>query len=1069
MDTITSEIPTVNEKKRPRENVNDTSISEKSKKKKFKKDLYKQPTPEEIKEINETKNLFFSNSFRSQIEATLQEVKLKEKYVKQFDKWFINLKKNIESIPETEEVDLSDKKSLKKLGITIPKIDAPVNEKGTYRFLKPSSISVIGAHSLGTTVSPNAIIDVMVQMPSKLFNKLDYQNYKYSRKRAIYLSYIASSLDSSIANKKTFIGDNWSPKLKLIPAGSLAKRVTIHLHLGAENGSFKLNRFSPGKNSIRPDWLFSTESSTADAVNLPPTPQYNSMILHDLTMAENNSTVSKIFKEYPNIRDGILLSKIWLYQRQSRNSSSAFNGHVLAMFVLYLFYERKIDARMSSYQIVRHLWNNLSLSDWSNNGISLARDEESKNRIVEYHKFYDCVFLDVTGHHNIAANLTVNNYEWIKSEAEFAVKCLNDANATSFHDLFLKHLPFYSTFDQFIRLHDTKVLDKIGAEKIAQDKKLDLGVNKRKGIIDMIIGVLKRGLGNRIFNIFVEPENIKEWDITKNPPAKTNSIFIGLQLNPDNCFSPIEKGPAANQPEAAEFREFWGNKSELRRFQDGNICEAVYWQKTETLAAKRIISKQIVQFVLKAQLDISKESYFYSGDEIDEFLQMKKTKITSFHYGTGEEATLNILGAFNELENQLTSLKDLPLSITGVQGSSPVFRYTDVFPPLATIYRADKVNTREGEGDIFLTINPTMKKPPQYAPAIDVIIQLSVSGKWPDELEAIRKTKAAFHLQIAECLRKQFHLKTKGFENHVIIYKSGFVFRIEIAQQKEIAYVKQQIDDNGVIKYRDNEESIELENKLYNLPKLSSVLHGLHSQQPSFGPTCCLVKRWLSAHLLDNFHIPDIVTELLVASMYLSPAPYRPAQNPQVGFLRFLEYFARERWSIDPVIINFNDEMTREEIVEIEKHFEMARESLPSLFISTPYDHLGSIWTKNSPSKVILRRVSALAKEVLRLVDTEFIGGMILNWKPMFKPITSEYNILIHLKDEFNPRRFQSFDLDDSVETKTWHPYRRHTLEKIPVVEFNPVESYLKELRVSIFKFRNIYLLFFFKLNFCYY
>ena len=29
---------------------------------------------------------------------------------------------------------------------------------------------------------------------------------------------------------------------------------------------------------------------------------------------------------------------------------------------------------------------------------------------------------------------------------------------------------------------------------------------------------------------------------------------------------------------AAKFRRFWGDKAELRRFQDGNIAEAVVWE-----------------------------------------------------------------------------------------------------------------------------------------------------------------------------------------------------------------------------------------------------------------------------------------------------------------------------------------------------------------------------------------------------------------------------------------------------------------------------------------------------------
>ena len=39
------------------------------------------------------------------------------------------------------------------------------------------------------------------------------------------------------------------------------------------------------------------------------------------------------------------------------------------------------------------------------------------------------------------------------------------------------------------------------------------------------------------------------------------------------CFRP---GNCVMQA-AAKFRQFWGEKAELRRFQDGNIAEAVVW------------------------------------------------------------------------------------------------------------------------------------------------------------------------------------------------------------------------------------------------------------------------------------------------------------------------------------------------------------------------------------------------------------------------------------------------------------------------------------------------------------
>lgn len=55
-----------------------------------------------------------------------------------------------------------------------------------------------------------------------------------------------------------------------------------------------------------------------------------------------------------------------------------------------------------------------------------------------------------------------------------------------------------------------------------------------------------------------------------------------------------------------------------------------------------------------------------------------------------------------------------------------------------------------------------------------------------------------------------------------------------MAHQKEVALLKQQVNEDGVIKYRDNDESIELETKLFELPKLSGALRGYKDTNPNF-------------------------------------------------------------------------------------------------------------------------------------------------------------------------------------------------------------------------------------------
>ncbi|XP_014489067.1 PREDICTED: nucleolar protein 6 [Dinoponera quadriceps] len=1033
----------ISKQEKKRKKVTDEIIEIASKKmKKFENSLYKQPTVEELNQFRETENLFHSNLFRFQIEEVLSEVKLKDKYKVLFNTWFEKLKEAIESIDETEEILLVDNNLEDELGVRVPVPRVPEETKSVFKFLKPSDISVVGSFNSECVLGPTVTVDVMVEMPAASFRKQDYQNYIYFRKKAIYLAFVTSSIKNDIAESKRFIGDDLRPCLKLRPSGKLNKKIDVIIHVSAQEASFNLNRFLPEKNSVRPRWYLNKKSPDDEA--LLPTPHYNSLIMRDLTMKSTNSEVAQITREYPNLRDGIILLKIWLRQRELNEGYDGFTSHIMTMFVVYLLRMKKLNTFMSSYQIVRNVWICLAQRNWCEYGITMCEDKENQKQVSHYHNYYDCVFLDITGYHNYAAYLSTYTFSWVRREAELSLKHLDNIHVDSFQALFMRSVPFYRAFDQILCFQKSTILEKIVNNKSTINNKINYGPDKRSQVIKLIVEVLQKGLENRIDRLCILPHKFTEWECTEDTPNNIGNLTIGFELNPETSFNIVDKGPEANLAEAANFRQFWGTKSELRRFQDGLIREAVIWSKGKTLADKRAICKKITIFLLKTKFNISKDQYLFLTDQLDDFLKLHKFKITHFTYGTGEEATLRVLNAFNNLEQNLMSLSDMPLTINGVQGSSPVFRYTEVFPPLATIYRSRKDITEEDENCLKLAKN--MKGCPAYVHVIEVTLQLSTSGKWPEQLEAIKKTKTAFYIQIAECLRKQHQLKVQANPSYVDVMQDGLIFRLRIAIQKEIALIKQ-MKEEGLIKYRDNEESIELENKLFHLPKLSSALHGLHSQQPSFGPACCIAKRWLSAQLLDDAHIPNIVVELLMASVYLTPEPYKPPQMPQVAFLRFLEVVARAPWNTDPIIVNFNDEMTHEEISAVETLFGTVRSSLPPLFISTPYDQQKSLWTRKAPSHLILHRISVLSKESLRIFNDPLVKDTALDVKHMFRPPLSEYDCLIHLKSTMNPRGIQAVDVLDNTDVVDLHPYKTHSQQKIPIVDFDPVQHFLRDLR----------------------
>jgi len=51
------------------------------------------------------------------------------------------------------------------------------------------------------------------------------------------------------------------------------------------------------------------------------------------------------------------------------------------------------------------------------------------------------------------------------------------------------------------------------------------------------------------------------------------------------------------------------------------------------------------------------------------------------------------------------------------------------------------------------------------------VIQLGLSGKWPNDLCAVQRIKAAFYLKIAESLSKQFQLTVQPYPDCVHVLK----------------------------------------------------------------------------------------------------------------------------------------------------------------------------------------------------------------------------------------------------------------------------------------------------------
>jgi len=279
--------------------------------------------------------------------------------------------------------------------------------------------------------------------------------------------------------------------------------------------------------------------------------------------------------------------------------------------------------------------------------------------------------------------------------------------------------------------------------------------------------------------------------------------------------------------------------------------------------------------------------------------------------------------------------------------------------------------------------------------------------------------------------------------------------------------LKQLRGEDGILRSRDNPESLALERESLILPQVTSTLNALNREFGAFGRTCRLAKRWIASHLLlgtsldvhSSIRHPDTrfteeSIELLVASLFLQHAPFLSVPNEaQLGFLRFLHLLGNTDWRSTSFILNFNGKLSKGEIEKIEVDFVKRREALPLLFVATPEDKSGSVWTKHL-SPTILLRAGVLAKFAVDtlLVDLstnelEADKDETLKWKKLFKPSTKVFDVIIWIKKEMIARKAQG--MGSSNFKLRFTEYKKSSAageELMPIMEFDPVKVYFQEL-----------------------
>uniref|UniRef100_K7G936 Nucleolar protein 6 n=1 Tax=Pelodiscus sinensis TaxID=13735 RepID=K7G936_PELSI len=1006
-------------------------------------DLYKPPTNEELNQLKETENLFHSSLLRLQIEELLKEVKLKEKKKQRIDAFLHEINTLLSAVPETPETDLTDQSWLPK-GVKVPFLQVPFGVKGKFRFLPPAAVKVVGSYLLGTCIKPEINVDVAVTMPRAVLQDKDHLNQRYHRKRALYLAHIAQHLSKEKlfgSVRFTYMNSNHlKPILLLRPQGKDEKLVTVRLYACPVPGFFKPSRLYPSKNNVRTAWFLEQGSPQAGAAE-PPTPHYNNSILCDTVLESSLLFLAGAGADFPGMQAGVALLKVWLHQRALDKGLGALGGFLASMLAAYLLAKRKISQGMSGYQVLRSVLQFLATTDLSATGISLAKDAGSSlPSLDDFHQAFDVVFVDPSGLVNLCADMTASKYKQVQLEAKHSMDVLDDRTVDGFQLLLMTPKPLIRTFDHVFHLKHVSKLQ--GACKKMQllHELMDRGGNYVAAALPFVTSLLARGLAERALLVTHSLPQAPEWPIGAEPPKHKDAgpLSFGLLLAPAFAASVLERGPEADRPEPREFQRFWGEKSELRRFQDGSICEAAVWD-ADPCADCQAPAAPFLLWFLSSHADIPESSICYTGAVLESVIRPVREPA-----GSGEEAMVSIVRSYDDLSRKLWNLEGLPLTVTAVQGTHPALRYTDVFPP--TPMKPDySYHARLKDKESLL---PLPEKPcPAYIAPMKACCHFN-PGQWPQDKEAIKRVKAAFHLRLAEILRQQHHLLCRPAATDGDIISDGYVFRLQVAYHREPQILKEVVTPEGMLKYRDTEESRQLELETLHLPYLTSSLHGLQQQHPAFGGASRLAKRWARAQLLSD-SLSDECVDLLAASLFLHPAPFTPPSSPQVAFLRFLHLLTAFDWKNSPLIVNLNGDLNEADYAEIRNEFVAARPHLPVMFIATPRDKRSSVWTKERPSAQILQRLLVLALESLRALEEQLMDPLgSQEVKMIFRPPLDFYDILIHLNAKQIPRHLEGVD-------RPVKSFSRGMLKSdapvqtllFPVVGYDPVQCYLRELR----------------------
>eukprot|EP01119_Soliformovum_irregulare_P012830 TRINITY_DN3350_c0_g1_i1.p1 TRINITY_DN3350_c0_g1~~TRINITY_DN3350_c0_g1_i1.p1 ORF type:complete len:1133 (-),score=396.10 TRINITY_DN3350_c0_g1_i1:57-3455(-) len=916
---------------------------------------YSAPTPDEMLQLRETQQLFKSNLFRLQIQEMVSEIRVDYDKTTVLQSALEELRKVIQTIPVIEkatgtpedyaEIQFHDPDSL---------------TKGT-KIHRPEHMKIIGSYDLKSVARPNLNVDVAIRMPKEIFGAKDIKKGTYFDRRNMYLVHLARHLRSSKKFKSVMFQflreDRFRPILVITPAkdtalGAVTKFV-IRIFLTSDPALFKDSLLAPTNLNSIPQTKENKQLSS---------PYYNTAILNDMLAESHHTFLQDAYLQHKFLNETLLLCKVWARQK-SFGVGTSWNNFLSSMLLVHLLRIRKITQHMSSYQAFRFFLAYLAEEDILATGIFM-KDIALEQR-AQFSKCFPVVFVDPTGKMNMAAHMTADAIHEVQMEAKISLAAMDNSTRESFTPIFMEQVTPYIRYDYIFRVNckDAEISPEI------QEEAKRLGFSPLQLFKLKILEVVEQGLEGRVTLLRLIPSEDAQWKSTF--PKEEDIFSLGLLYNGIQARSLIINGPSGEQElQVEEFKKFWGKRAEIRRFKDGRIIAAVVFSGNDLSQGRQVLPAKIIAHLLQLhfKLKVDLESQFL-GTQFDRYIQLEPDV---------KEVVPLVLTNFNRLSSIIRSIEELPLRIDRITPIDPCYKHTQVIP-----LKEKKVCIQNNTSQRYF----------------DAVIEFERSSAWPRDDQAIKMIKAAFYVQLDQNLHQKHQLVVHASEDCVLITFGEFTYRLTIHYQPNKNV--QKIPSPGTIGPSGREFSHEIAH--------TTFVHSLHMKHTTYGPTVRLALRWLHCHMFSEYFTPESV-ELMVAYLFTGSSP--PSENHAVGFLRWLDLLVKFDFETDPLIIDVDGDLTVKEIAAIEDQFMTMRSQHPDqclIFTATPRDLAASVWTKDMPTKMILTRIIAFAKQSRDLVE-DLLAGKTSDWSVVFKTSLADYNLIIDLNQNYISNYDESID-----------------------------------------------------------